>query len=238
MNSPFRNTWEIYTGRFERILLFMLLTTLPILLLHSFATNYINAITPRIDPLYSFADIYYGLITILLFIFAQFPYIRFVYNEYHDNEKSFREAIYQFIVNGFTIFVFASIISILSIIGFSLFIIPGLILLALTIPIPYISIFDKKSVWKAYKEGIRLGKKHFLKLFLLIAFTGLLEMFVGIFLTGQVYNITNSFAAQLITQILLNLIFFPFIVILLSSFIIKWREEQDILETRDVTEVA
>ncbi|MEN2767522.1 hypothetical protein [Ornithinibacillus xuwenensis] len=238
MNSPFRNTWELYTGRFERILLLMLLTTLPLLILHSFATNYIYAVTPSFDPLYSFADIYYGFLTVLLFIYAQVPYIRFVYNEHYDSERSLRDSIYQFVVNGFTIFVFATLIAFTSIVGFSLFILPGFILLALTMPIPYISIFDKKSVWKAYKEGIRIGKKHFIKLFLLLIFTGFLEMIVGVFITAQIFTITNSFAAQIITQIVLNLIYYPFIIMLLSSFMIKWREEQEVLETREDTEVA
>ncbi|HAM79741.1 MAG TPA: hypothetical protein DCO80_02905 [Ornithinibacillus sp.] len=216
----------------------MLFTTLPLLIVHSFATNYIYAITPSMDPLYSFADIYYGLITILLYIFAQVPYVRFVYNEYNDMERSFQDAIFQFIVLGFTVFIFATIVSILSIIGFSLFIIPGFIILALTLPVPYVSVFDKKSVWRSYKEGIRIGKKHFWKIFLLILVTGLLEMIAGVLITSQIFNITNSFAAQIITQIVLNLIYYPFIVMLLSSCMIKWREEQKVLETRDETEVA
>ncbi len=233
MENPFRYTWEIYTGRFERILLFMLFTTLPLLLIHSFSTNYIYLITPSNDPVYSFADIYYGLLTILLFIFAQIPYIRFIYNEYHDNEKSFHDSIYQLVVIGFTVFIFATIVSFVAIIGFSLFVIPGFVILALTLPIPYISVFDKKSVWKAFKEGIRLGKRHFWKILLLIVISGVLEMVVGLFITAQVFNITNSFAAQLITQIVLNLVYYPFIVMLLSSCMIKWREEQEVLETSE-----
>jgi hypothetical protein len=236
MESPFRNTWEIYTGSFEKVLFFMLFTTLPLLILHTFITNYINIITPSFDTVYSIADIYYGIITILLFLYAQTPYVRYVYNEYTDSEKSFRNAIYQFIVNGFTIFLFASIISLLSIIGFSLFFIPGFVILSLALPVFYISIFDGKSVWKSMKEGIRLGKKHFFKIFLLILLTGLLELLADLLVINQVYNITNSLAAQIITQILLNLVFYPFFVILISSFMIKWREDQEIVLTE--TEAA
>lgn len=58
-------------------------------------------------------------------------------------------------------------------------------------------------------------------------------MVVGLFITAQVFNITNSFAAQLITQIVLNLVYYPFIVMLLSSCMIKWREEQEVLETSE-----
>ena len=77
MEKPLKFTWEIYTGKFEKIFVLMLMTTLPLLMLHSFVTNYIYAITPSGSAVYSFADIYYGLITLLLYLYAQIPYIRF-----------------------------------------------------------------------------------------------------------------------------------------------------------------
>lgn len=230
MDKPLRYTWNLYTGKFEKLILLMLGTTLPLLMVHSFITNYIYTITPSFSPVYSFADIYYGLLTVLLYLYAQVPYIRFVYNEYVGNEHSLRDSFYQFLVNGFTIFLFACIFSVFTTIGFMLFLLPGIILLSLVFPIPYISIFDEKSVWKSFKEGFRLGKKHFLKLFLIIFLSGMVELLFGIFITAQLFNITSSYAAQIITQMVLNLLFYPFIIILLTSYIIKWREAQEVLE--------
>lgn len=230
MEKPIKYTWEMYTGKFEKLLIIMLTTTLPLLLVHSFITNYIYAITPNPFGAFSVADIYYGLLTVLLYLFAQIPYIRFVLNEYEGNEHSLRNAFYSFTANGFTIFLFACIVSIFSTIGFMFFLLPGLVLLSILFPIPYISVFDEKSVWKSFKEGFRLGKKHFIKLLLIIFLSGALELLFGIFVTSQLFNITSSYAAQIITQIVLNLLFYPFIIILLTSYIIKWREEQEVLE--------
>lgn len=233
MEKPFRFTWELYTGKFEKLLLLMLGTTLPLLLLHSFATNYVYAITPGLFQFTSLADIYYALITILFFLYAQIPYIRFVYNEYEGHEHSLRNSIYHFLANGFTVFLFACIVSFLSIIGFMLLVLPGLVLLSFVFPIPYLSIIDGKSVWKAYKEGLRIGKKHFFKILAILIITGFGELLFGIFVTYQLFEITSSFAAQIITQMVLNLIFFPFLIILLTSFIIKWREAQEVLEIKE-----
>ncbi|WP_430784486.1 hypothetical protein VBD025_08585 [Virgibacillus flavescens] len=230
MDKPLRYTWNLYTGKFEKLILLMLGTTLPLLLIHSFITNYIYVITPSFSPVYSFADIYYGLLTVLLYLFAQVPYVRFVFNEHVGKEDSLRDSVYQFLVNGFTIFLFACIFSILTTIGFMLFLLPGIILLSLVFPIPYISVFDGKSVWKSFKEGLRIGKKNFFKIFLIIFLSGLLELLFGIFVTAQLFNITSSYAAQIITQIVLNLLFYPFIIILLTCYIIKWREAQEVLE--------
>lgn len=230
MKSPLRYTWEIYTRKFEKVLVLMLTTTLPLLLLHSYAVNYIYTVTPSVDPTYSFADIYYALLTILFFLFAQIPYIRFIYNEHTGHEYSLLNSIYEFLARGFTIFLFACIISLIATVGFMIFVLPGLILLAVVFPIPYISIFDEKSIWKSYREGIRLGKRNFVKIFLIIIITGLFEALVGAFVTINVFDISPSFAAQIITQMVLNLLYFPFVIMLLTSAIMKWRAQQDMLE--------
>ncbi|ALX47193.1 hypothetical protein [Lentibacillus amyloliquefaciens] len=232
MEKPLKYTWEIYTGAFEKILVLMLTTTLPLLIVHSFVTNYIYAITPSYSNVYSFADIYYGLITLLFYLYAQVPYIRFVYNEYKGIENNMRNTFYHFLVNGFTVFVFACIVSLLSTIGFMFFVLPGLIFLALVFPIPYISIFDEKSVWKSLKEGFRIGKKNFFKIMLIVMFAGLAELLFGIFVTYQLFNITSSFAAQMITQMTLNMIIYPFIIMLMTSYILKWREALETLEVK------
>lgn len=237
MEHPLRNTWQLYTGKFEKIFVIMITTTFPLLLLHSFVTNYVYAITPSFSVRYSYADIYYGFLTVLFFLYAQTPYIRYVYNEYRGKDHSLRDAMFQFVANGFTVFVFACLLSFFSTIGFMLFLIPGLILLSLFFPIPYISIFDEKSVWRSYKEGFRIGKKHFLKMLLLILFTGLLEAAVGVALSVQIFKISSSFTAQIITQMALNILVFPFVIMYLASLIIKWRESQDTLEVENETTV-
>ncbi|GAA0588689.1 hypothetical protein GCM10009001_00710 [Virgibacillus siamensis] len=234
MEKPLSNAWEVYTGKFEKILVLMLTTTVPLLMLHSFITNYIYAITPSYSAVYSFADIYYGLLTLMFFLYAQVPYIQFVYNEYKGIENNLGHSIFSFLTKGFTVFVFACIVSFLTTIGFMLFLIPGLIVLSLLFPIPYISVFDNKSVWKSYKEGLRIGKKNFFKIVLILMLTGTIELLIGIFITFQLFNITSSFAAQMITQMTLNILCFPFIVILITSYIIKWRESLEVLDVNVV----
>ncbi|GGD20295.1 hypothetical protein [Pontibacillus salipaludis] len=230
MDKPIRFTWELYTGKIEQILLLVVCTTIPLLLIHSFATNYIYAITPQLTPLYSFGDIYYALLTILLYLWAQVPFIRLAYNEYVGEEKGVGDALLQFMLQGFTVFVFAVITAVVTTIGFMLFIIPGLLLLSIAFPIPYVTMFDGKPIHKSLREGFRLGRKHLLKIFGLLTFVGFVELVVGILITLWIFNITSSFAAQMVTQMALNVIIFPFFIILMSSFMIKWREGQRVIE--------
>ncbi len=96
MEKPLKYTWDVYTGKFEKILVLMLTTTLPLLMVHSFVTNYIYAITPSDLTVYSVADIYYGLITLLLYLYAQFPIsVSFITN-IQGVENNLRNSVYHF----------------------------------------------------------------------------------------------------------------------------------------------
>lgn len=44
---------------------------------------------------------------------------------------------------------------------------------------------------------------------------------------------TPSYAAQIITQIVINIIIYPFIVFLMAAFTIKWREALTILSVEE-----
>lgn len=100
-------------------------------------------------------------------------------------------------------------------------------------PIPYVAIFEEKSVWKSWKDGWNIGKRHFWKIAILLTLTGLLEFLLGIYVTVQLFNITPSYAAQIITQIVINIIIYPFIVFLMTAFTIKWREALTILSVEE-----
>jgi hypothetical protein len=223
MDKPIRYTFSFIGERFEKILVIILCVQLPLLVLHSLITNYIYAVTPNVGTIYSVADIYYALFTILFFIYAQIPFVKYTFNELEGRDDSLRNALYTFVVKGFPIFLFACLISILSIIGFAFFIIPGIVILSVFITAPIIAIVDNKSVWKSIKEAGLLFKKKFIKIILLLFLWGIVEMMVGIILNGLVLNITSSYAAIAGVQMITNMIFYPIFLVLLTTYTLKWR---------------
>ncbi len=224
MEKPFKYSISFVAEKFEKILLLVLLVQLPLLILHFFITNYIYAITPNVGTIYSVADFYYALFTILFFLYAQIPFVKYTYNEFEGKEHALKDALYSFLVQGFPIFVFASLISMATLIGFSLLVVPGLIILAFFITAPIISIIDNKSVWKSIRESRILFKKHFMKIIGLLLIWGLLEMVIGVLLNAVIIRITTSYAALAGVQIITNLIFYPIFFILLTVCTLKWRE--------------
>ncbi len=223
MDKPIRYTFSFIGERFEKILIIILSVQLPLLLVHSVITNYIYAITPNVGTIYSVADIYYALFTVLFFLYAQIPFVKYTFNELEGREHALRNALYTFAVKGFPIFVFACVISILAILGFALFIIPGIIIMAIFITAPILAIVDNQSVWKSTKEARILFKKKFVKIIVLLLIWGLVEMAVGMLLNSFILNITTSYAALAGVQMVTNMIFYPVFIVLLTSYTLKWR---------------
>lgn len=233
MDKPISFAFTLFTGKYEKFLLIAFLVQIPLLIVHSFATNYIHAVTPANGSIFTVADIFYAYITILLLLYAMIPFIKYTANEFEGRENPLKNSFYTFAVQGFNIFIFAVLTSFLTVFGFMFFIIPGLVILALLISAPVIAVIDEKSVWKSIKESIQIFKKHVLKLFLFISLLGLIELILGIALNFLLVTITTSYAAIVITQIFLNTIFFPVFVVVLTSLIIKWREGLNSLEVKE-----
>lgn len=233
MDKPIREAISLFSSRFEHILLLGITIVFPLLIMHSFLSNYIIAVTPTFFGTTIIADVYISFLTVLFLLYAQVPFIRYMFNEYQGNDRNLQNTYYFFFANGFEFFLFAVIASLVTTLGLVLFLLPGLIIITLLYPIPFVASMENKSVWKSIKTGIRLGKKHFFKLFILICLLALIELLISSGITILIHSLTTSFAAQILSHMLLNLIFFPVITLIIGGYIIKWREEIYTLETRD-----
>ncbi|MBS4210374.1 hypothetical protein [Bacillus sp. FJAT-50079] len=224
MDKPISFAFSLFTGKYEKFLLMIFIVQVPILMFHSFLTNFIYAITPSAGGLFSVADIYYSLITLFMFLYVQIPFVKFTVNENEGREKPLKNAFYIFVIQGFNLFVFITILSFVTVIGFIFYMIPGIILLSVFITAPIIALIDEKSVWKSVKESMQIFRKHHIKIILFISLFGLTELIIGTLLNYAILSITTSYAAILIAQIFLNTIFFPVFVVILTCFVLKWRE--------------
>lgn len=230
MDRPIPFAFSLFTHQYEKFLIIAFLVQIPLLIFHSFITNYINAVTPTDGSVLSVADIYYAYITMVLLIYAMVPFVKYTANEFEGRDKPLKNAFYIFAVQGFNIFAFSALVSLLTVLGFMLFLIPGLVILAAFISAPIIAVIDEKSVWKSTKESFRIFKKHHWKIVLFISALSLLELIIGIALNFLLFSITDSYAAIVITQIFLNTLFFPVFVVILTAMVIKWREGLNSLE--------
>lgn len=225
MNHPFKEAIQFYTKKIEYMFLFAFVVVLPTLLFHSIVMNYVYLFTPVINNATPGADLLYGLFTIILLTVAQIPIIRFVYNELEGHENPVADAFKTFALFGFSAFLFACVYGTLTVVGTFLFIIPGILIMLFLFLTPYLSAMDGKTTRKTWKEAFRMGKKHFFALLLIVLGISLIEMIISIFSQMFIFSITTSYGAQLISQILLNMIIFPFMVVVVTMYVIKWRND-------------
>lgn len=225
MDHPFKEAFQFYTKKIEYMFLFAFAVVLPVLIFHSFVMNYVYAVTPVINGATPGADLLYGLLTMILLTVAQVPIIRFVYSEQEGQERSVRDAFHCVALTGFSVFLFAVLYGILTVAGTFLFILPGVFIMLFLFLTPYLSAIDGRPTRKVWKEAFRIGKRHFFTLLFILLGIGLTEMIISIFSQQLIFSVTSSYGAQLFSQILLNMIFFPFMVVVVTMYVIKWRSD-------------
>jgi hypothetical protein len=215
---------KLYTQKIESILLLSFTVILPFLLLHSLASNaaYISyGSTP-----YSFmADLLNLFMMLLFYMVIQIPFIQLVLTEMEGTERPLRQIYGVFLEYGFSLFLFGAVYAFLVLLGMSFFVIPGILAAIFLFLTPYITIFSKRTPRFSWKVSIRLGKKHFLKIFMIILLSSLFEWCVTVLLFNVILTVTTSYLAILLTQILLNMLILPFVVIVTTLLVRTWHEE-------------
>ena len=226
--NPIKDGLKFYSKNIEYLLLFSFTILLPILLFHSYAMNYIYLTNWVMFDESTFADVLNGFFTLLLLIVAQIPFIKFVQSDVEGEEQRVRASYMSFLTRGFSLYLFGVIYCVLVLLGFTVFIIPGLIILVFLFLTPYISILDNQPARKSWKVAFRLAKENFFKLAGILALLSVLEMVIELIGLYGVSLITNNFGAVMFSQILLNMIIMPLITIVMTMFVMNWRERSTV----------
>ncbi|MBO8164393.1 MAG: hypothetical protein H0Z34_11835 [Brevibacillus sp.] len=221
---PFRESVRFYARNIEYLLLLAFAICLPFSLLHAFVTNYVYFWT-AFTQTNAFGDFVNTFYMLLFFIVAQLPFIQYVQSEVEGEEKGIRRAFHTFFVHGFSVFLFGVLYVLLVLAGSLLFIIPGLIVLTLFFLTPYMIVIRNQSAWKSWQAAFQLGKRYFFPLSGLLLLISVVEWLIGFAGLFGVAMITSNYAAFLFSQIMLNLILFPFMVVLMTFYVRKWRIE-------------
>lgn len=229
MGHPIRSAVTFFGQKYERVLLLILFIQLPIIAVQFLASNYILTATPTYGSLFTIADVYNAFIVLTFFIFAMIPFVYFWHYEENGAEKPLRQAFLQFALKGFHFFVFSVAAGFIVTLGFSLFVLPGVIIFGLLISAPIIAVMDNQSVWASVRESIRIFKAQHWKIVLLIAAFGFAELIGSYILQMLIVNITTSFLAIAICHVFLNTVFLPLFYLILASLVTKWREDLSLL---------
>ncbi len=219
------SAFSIYASRFGTIFILSMCLLLPLLVLHNISVNvaYMEAAKTRFPAA---ADLFNSFLMILFLIVGQVPFIQFTKAEMREEEQLLKSAFLAFFSYGFSMYLFALLFSVIVLAGFVAFVVPGILLMALFFLTPYIAVLRGHTVFGSLKAGLKLGIRKFFPLLLLILLLSLTELAIGTAGMIGITSITNSYLAVALSEMLLNLLFFPFFVILLTLHVHEWEKEE------------
>lgn len=84
-----------------------------------------------------------------------------------------------------------------------------------------------KSPWQCLRTALHMGKRHFAQILGLLLLTSAIEWVISVVGVYSVTFITTSFGAVFFTQLLLNVLLFPFIAVLFTMYTHKWSIERE-----------
>jgi hypothetical protein len=227
MTQSLKDAFRLYTGKFEGVFILSLTVVLPLLILNWLINNIVYFFVFN-DFTSALADFYYIFLTFLIYMVAQIPFIQLVKTYSETGEYRLKNIYYVFITTAFSVFLFSIVYSFLITIGSLLFIIPGLILLVFFFATPHEAILENKPIWKSLQTASTFAKKKFFPLLMIILSISLAEVIIGWISMYVIYSITTSLLAQIIMQMFLNLLIFPFLSIWVTYYFISWKEQNQL----------
>lgn len=216
--------FRLYRERFLSILLLSFTIVFPILIVHALMTNYVYAVTSFLDG-GVVGDFTNGMLVLLFLMIAQIPFIVFTRYEQEGSEHPLRSTYFAFTQRGFSAYLFAMVYCALVVAGFAVFIIPGLIIMILLFLTPYISILRDQPMRRSWKTALRLGKKHFVRIFLLLVLVSLAELVLEFGVLYGMSYVTTNYLIILFTQMVLNTVLFPLVVIIITMHVMDWKRK-------------
>ena len=222
--NPLSASFRMYKENLLSIWLLSFTIVFPLLVMHALLTNFVYSATLVTEDSI-FPDLIYGLLTLLFLVVAQVPFIQYTMSDTNGSERPLKETYMTFVEKGFSIYLFGLIYTVMVMLGIILFVVPGLILLVLLFLTPYISILNEQPSRVSWRIALRMGKKHFFKIALLILATSVTELLVEqVSLFGMMY-VSTSYPILLLTQMLLNVLLFPLIVIIITNYVLEWKKK-------------
>lgn len=218
------DSFRLYRERFLSILLLSFTIVFPVLIVHAVLVNFVYGVTAWLDG-GIVGNLTNALLLLFFFVIVQVPFILFTQYEQEGSEHPLRSTYFTFTQRGFPAYLFAVVYCVVVAAGFAFLIIPGLIIMILLFLTPYVSILREKPFRQSWRIALKLGKKHFFRLFTLLVVTSLIELVIEVGIMYGMSFITTNYLAILFTQMVLNTILFPLVIIIITMHVMDWKQK-------------
>lgn len=225
MKQALKQSFTLYFEQFKKIAIIGLLFTLPIQLVYTFFINIATAPYQYFGLPFWTAVIQVFTI-LILFPIIQIPYVSIVKENERDEDITYKRMAKDFFETSPTIYLAAIGCALLSAFGFMLFIIPGIILVIISVALPQVAVLRRlkgKSLWKAL---FTFGKNRFLPILLTVCLYIVLDYIIsGTFFFLSV-GLTSSFFIINFIILLTTTLIVPLFIFHLTYLYVEWEKER------------
>ncbi|MFO1442104.1 hypothetical protein KDN24_02470 [Bacillus sp. Bva_UNVM-123] len=220
MKKILANSLYLYSSKFLPLICLSLLTFVPLLLLHTIIVNYIYQISAFMEYPGVVGDAANGIFMLIFLIIAQVPFIKFTMLYHEDEDSLFRKSLSFLLDKMMSIYIFACLYAIIVFIGGLLFVIPGIIALLLFYYVPYFIADGVNKYRTAIRKSVEMIKKNAMITIMTIIALTLIQLFFENVLLLFISLYTDSYFVFLITKIILQMLFLPLQIIIVTNVFI------------------
>ncbi|MCS1352442.1 hypothetical protein [Mechercharimyces sp. CAU 1602] len=224
MNS-IKNAADIYISNVSVILKIIIIYSLPILLINYYISNYFYIYFDLLGLGFIGAFVV-SWIQIVVFALLQLPYIQVVIDEEGGMLKVSR-ILDQVSSKMFAVYLIGLVQVILVAIGNIFLVIPGIIILLLTLLFPYAICIDDRKGLGSLKRSAKVSSSHLFKLIGLLLIMGLLQGIIQLLILYGGMVLTNSLLFLALMQIGTSALCIPLFTFILALNYMNWTNYAD-----------
>lgn len=217
----YKSAFLFYACHWKKVLLFGITILLPLSVVEIFISNYFFNLFSLVGlpTMGSFPQFIFSTVFLMI---AQIPLIYLVRQEITGQDATTGQAFEIFFTNMFSVYVMGVVLSLLTIAGTMLLIIPGLIILTLLIVYPYVVVSDKLRWFNGLKKTAEIVKNHFFSVLGVTLVAGILTMLINFLFLFAALMVTKVYWVIVLIQILLKVLIVPYFTFLVGSYFEEW----------------
>ncbi|MBD1372424.1 hypothetical protein IC620_08640 [Hazenella sp. IB182357] len=222
--SIIRNVLSIYKIYFTKIMLIILIYTLPIGIIGSFISNFCFVYFDGLG--YTSIGIMFATFAqIVMLVIMQVPLIFMVLRYEINGEPASFSTIMKLTADKlFPIYVMAIIYVIFIAFGTIFLFLPGLIVYFLLFLFPFVAVINNQLWWRGFKRTIAIGANNILKIICIILVYGGVQWILELLVQDFNFIFIDRFIFEIAIQTVVGGFLLPIFVFAMSLYYMKWTD--------------
>ena len=159
---------------------------------------------------------------------AQIPFIKMAKQEAMGEYIQFADLFKSLLKYGPSIFAMGIAYGLIVVVGYTLYIVPGIVALVIFFLFPYSVLIDDQLHWQSFRRAITIGGSNFFMLLVIILFFLMIDavLWWGI-VNGIMFFFQPNYISLALIHMVLHSLLLPFFSFVTTFFYLKWTTDKE-----------